>query len=184
MSAAASAIRVVVASSNPVKIAATREGFERMFAHATFEVTPCDVPSGVSNQPKSDAETRRGAGNRAIAARKRQPDADFWVGIEGGIEALSGRYIAFAWVVVHSHEGTGESRSGTFLLPPRVATLLDEGMELGHANDLVFEEHNSKQHAGAVGLLTDGVIDRAQLYEHAMQLALIPFKQEALYCNG
>ena len=184
MSAPAFPIRVVVASSNPVKIAATREGFERMFAGTPFEVTPCDVPSGVSSQPMSDAETRQGAANRAIAARARQPDANFWVGIEGGIEALRGHYIAFAWVVVHSSGITGESRSGTFLLPSRVAALVDEGMELGHANDLVFGKHNSKQHAGAVGLLTDGVIDRAQLYEHAMQLALIPFKQEALYGNG
>ena len=40
---------------------------------------------------------------------------------------------------------------------------------------------NSKQDNGAVGLLTDSVIDRAQLYEQAMILALIPFKNEILY---
>jgi non-canonical (house-cleaning) NTP pyrophosphatase len=29
--------------------------------------------------------------------------------------------------------------------------------------------------------LTNNVIDRVQLYEHAMILALIPFKNESLY---
>jgi non-canonical (house-cleaning) NTP pyrophosphatase len=54
---------------------------------------------------------------------------------------------------------------------------------LGEADDIVFGRSNSKQDNGAVGLLTDNVIDRAQLYEHAMILALIPFKNELLYAQ-
>lgn len=34
------------------------------------------------------------------------------------------------------------------------------GMELGEADDHVFERSNSKQEDGAVGLLTKGLIDR------------------------
>jgi len=59
--------------------------------------------------------------------------------------------------------------------------LIRQGKELGEADDIVFGRSNSKQENGAVGLLTDNAIDRAQLYEHAMILALIPFKNEALY---
>jgi non-canonical (house-cleaning) NTP pyrophosphatase len=75
----------------------------------------------------------------------------------------------------------GKGRTGTFLLPPAVAELIRQGKELGAADDIVFGRLNSKQDNGAVGLLTDDVIDRAQLYEHAMILALIPFKNKALY---
>ena len=38
-----------------------------------------------------------------------------------------------------------------------------------------------KQAAGAIGLLTGNVVDRRQLYEQAAVLALVRFKNEALY---
>ena len=174
-------MQIVVASQNPVKVTAARQGFQRVFPEQSFEVMTASVPSGVSDQPMTDDETRRGAEHRVAGVRRQFPEADYWVGIEGGIERIDQQYQAFAWAVVTSPSGTGASRSGTFLLPPRVAELIDQGMELGHANDEVFGEHNSKQHLGAVGLLTDGLIDRTALYVHAMQLALIPFKQPSLY---
>ena len=54
-------------------------------------------------------------------------------------------------------------------------------MELGQADDVVFGATNSKQAMGAVGLLTGGLISRADLYRPAVLLALIPFKNAALY---
>ena len=54
-------------------------------------------------------------------------------------------------------------------------------MELGEADDIVFGQSNSKQKSGAVGLLTGDIIDRKSLYEEAVVLALIPFKNEELY---
>jgi non-canonical (house-cleaning) NTP pyrophosphatase len=54
-------------------------------------------------------------------------------------------------------------------------------MELGEADDLVFGRSNSKQDNGAIGLLTGDVIDRAQLYEQAVILALVPFKNPDMY---
>ncbi len=75
----------------------------------------------------------------------------------------------------------GKSRTGTFRLPEPVARLVREGRELGEADDVVFGRSNSKQEEGAVGLLTGNVIDRAALYEHAVILALAPFKNPDLY---
>ena len=48
-------------------------------------------------------------------------------------------------------------------------------MELGHADDVVFKDKNSKQKGGTVGKLTDGLVDRTEYYRHAMLMALIPF---------
>ncbi len=56
-------------------------------------------------------------------------------------------------------------------------------MELGHANDEVFREQNSKHRGGAVGSLTDGVVSRQTLYEHAMALALIAFRKPELFAG-
>ena len=106
----------------------------------------------------------------------------YWVGIEGGVEeTVDGEMIAFAWVVVRDHQRVGRGRTGTFYLPPAVTDLIRQGKELGEADDIVFGRNNSKQENGAVGLLTGDVIDRAQLYEHAVILALVPFKNTALY---
>jgi inosine/xanthosine triphosphatase len=115
-------------------------------------------------------------------ARGLAPEADYWVGVEGGVEADEREMSAFAWIVVESASGTtGKARSGTFLLPPIVSDLVRRGVELGEADDRVFGRTNSKQGNGAIGLLTDDVIDRVALYEHALILALVPFKNPHLY---
>ena len=173
--------RLVIASTNPVKVAAAANGFRRLFPHESIETRAVNVPSGVSIQPRSDRETLNGALNRADNARHAEPDADYWIGIEGGIQDDGDEMLAFAWIVVRSRDQIGKARTGTFCLPPAVADLVRQGTELGEADDMVFGQTNSKQNDGAVGLLTDNVIDRTQLYEHAMILALIPFKNEALY---
>lgn len=171
---------VIVASTNPVKIQAARNGFERMFPREHFRVIGTAVDSGVGDQPLTDEETYRGALNRATNAEQSMGDADYWVGIEGGLEEVDGEMRGFAWVIVRNHERVGKSRTATFVLPGEVAALVREGKELGVADDLVFKRENSKQDSGSVGILTNDVMDRTGYYEHAVILALIPFKNPAL----
>jgi inosine/xanthosine triphosphatase len=173
---------IVIASQNPVKIQAVVNGFQRMFLDQEFSVQTVSVPSGVSRQPRSNAETLHGALTRTAQAARRLPEADFWVGIEGGVEETEeGEMIAFAWVAVRDSHQMGRGRTGAFYLPPSVTSLIRQGKELGEADDIIFGRINSKQENGAVGLLTGDVIDRAQLYEQAVILALIPFKNPRLY---
>jgi inosine/xanthosine triphosphatase len=158
-----------------------REGFERMFPGAEFQIQGRSAPSGVSDQPTSDEETLQGAHNRARGVASSHPEADYWVGVEGGIQDHGNEMLAFAWVVVLSTGQSGRGRTGAFYLPQAIADLVRQGMELGQADDIVFGQENSKQANGAVGLLTGDVIDRAKLYEGAVILALIPFKNPRLY---
>ena len=174
-------LRLVIASTNPVKIAAAANGFRQMFPHEPIESQTIAVESGVSRQPCTDAETLTGALNRAANAQQAIPAADYWIGIEGGIEDDGPEMLALAWIVVRSRDRLGKGRTGTFCLPRAVADLVRHGAELGEADDVIFGQSNSKQAAGAVGLLTGNVIDRAGLYEQAVILALIPFKHEAMY---
>lgn len=152
-----------------------------MFPDYTFQALPVSVPSDVPDQPMSDEETLVGAVNRVNNAYKANANADYWIGIEGGVEEHGGELTAFAWVVVRSGSGVGKARSGTFFLPGVVAELVAQGKELGEADDIVFKKSNSKQESGAIGLLTDNVVDRMQLYEQAVVLALVRFRNEALY---
>lgn len=173
--------RIAVASKNPVKLRATRIAFTRMFARDVFDVEGLSVPSGVTDQPRSRAETMTGALTRARNARAARAACDFWVGIEGGIEDSPQGMTCFAWVVALAGDGRlGRGQTGVFYLPDEVAELVRGGMELGHADDAVFNRDNSKQANGAIGLLTDNVIDREAYYVHALIMALAPFKNPEL----
>lgn len=172
---------IVVASQNPVKAQAALDGFQRMFPEETFELRTITVDSGVGAQPFSSDETLQGAMQRAQAARQLDEQADYWVGIEGGVESHGAELAAFAWIAILGDGLAGRARTGTFYLPPRVAAFVHQGLELGEADDLVFQKSNSKQKNGAIGILTGDVINRAQLYEQAVILALVPFKNRELY---
>ena len=173
--------RITVASKNPVKLQAARIAFARMFARDDFDVDGVSVPSGVADQPMSRAETMAGARTRAENARAARRESDFWLGIEGGIEDTPLGMTCFAWVVVLDRDGRiGRGQTALFFLPVEVAELVRGGMELGHADDVVFDRDNSKQANGAIGLLTDDLVDREAYYVHALIMALVPFKNPEL----
>jgi inosine/xanthosine triphosphatase len=144
-----------------------------------------DALSNIPAQPRSEEETLLGAKNRTSHAKTLVPEADYWVGIEGGVDEDGQGMYAFAWIyVLHRSGKSSQSKTGTFYLPPQVVALIREGMELGHADDLVFQAQNSKQQGGSVGLLTQGIITREAYYQQAMVLALIPFMNDSLYPTG
>ncbi len=175
-------MKIIVASKNPVKIQAALDGFSRMFPGQAFEVIGAPIDSGVSGQPMSDRETYQGALNRAKRAREAYPDADFSVGIEGGVEDAETGMHEVAWAVVVSREGRiGQARGATFYLPHPIAEMIRQGKELGDANDILFQRTNSKQQNGAVGILTGDVITRASYCAEAVCMALILFKNPGLY---
>jgi inosine/xanthosine triphosphatase len=172
---------IVVASRNPVKLQAALSGFNQMFPGEEFQVTSAVVPSNVADQPFTSDETLRGAKNRAANAAAVLPGADFYIGIEGGVEEDQSELAVFAWVVIRSQNITGKGRTATFFLPPELAQLVRAGKELGEADDIVFNRSNSKQENGAIGILTGDAVDRARLYDMAVIMALIPFKNPQLY---
>lgn len=175
-------MKIIVASKNPVKLNSTLDAFGKMFPDEQFEVQGVSASSGVAEQPMNDSETFLGAWNRVENISKENGDADFWVGIEGGIEDKNSEMEAFAWVVIKSKDNKfGKGRTGTFFLPPKVSELIREGKELGEADDIVFGRSNSKQENGAVGILTGNVSDRTKYYTEAVIFALIPFKNVELY---
>ncbi len=173
--------KIVVASKNPVKVQSALDGFREMFPNEIFEAEGISVSSGVSDQPIGDEETFTGALNRAKSAQQKMVNADYWVGIEGGNIAEKGEMEVMAWIIVLSKDKMGKARTAGFFLPPRIVELVNEGYELGHADDIVFGVSNSKQTGGSSGLLTDNIMTRLRFYVPAVILALIPFKNPTLF---
>jgi len=148
----------------------------------SFLVNGVNASSGVSDQPFGSVETLQGAKNRAQNAKNIFPEADFWVGIEGGIDEDEHGMHAFAWIYIEDRKNmSGQSKTGTFYLPDEVTKLVQAGMELGEADDQVFKRENSKQQGGSVGILTHGILDRKAYYSQAIILALIPFLNKNMY---
>lgn len=174
--------KVIVGSNNPIKLETTKEAFEQVFPELDFEFLTFSAPSGVPDQPIGQIETKQGAINRANACKSEYLDADFYVGLEGGIEKTEEEYWVFAWMcVLGRDEKKGFGKTASFLLPPKVGDLIDRGEELGIATDIVFNETNSKHKGGTVSILTNESITRKDFYKDAIIFALIPFLKPELY---
>ena len=171
---------IAVGSTNPVKIGAVRVVLGELAPDAT--VTGLAVASTVSDQPFGDDETIRGALARATAARD-AADATLGVGIEGGVvEQPDGAMRTCAWAaIVDAHGRSGVGGSLSMPLPRRVAQMIRDGLELGHAMDRLIGEHDTKRGKGAVGILTAGLVDRQRAYEVLVRYALAPFLTRELY---
>lgn len=180
MSVAPPFTHVAVGSTNPVKIAAVAAVIARVAPGAT--VQGIAVPSGVADQPMGDDETIAGARTRATAARAAL-NATLAIGLEGGcVELSDGTMRTCAWAVAVDADGReGVGGSLAMPLPPEVAALVRSGVELGHAMDRVANARNTKHGAGAVGILTGGLIDRQRAYETLVTYALAPWLASAFW---
>lgn len=173
--------RVAVGSTNPVKLGAVRAVLQQRAP--AIRVDGVAVASGVPDQPRGDAQTIEGATNRAHAARA-ELDADLGVGIEGGVVETPAGMRTCAWAVVTTRDGAAHvGGSLSMPLPDTVATLIREGVELGHAIDRLVGTENIKHGAGAVGVLTHGLVSRQQAYEVIIAYALAPVLGAEIYAG-
>ncbi|WP_281648946.1 inosine/xanthosine triphosphatase [Parendozoicomonas sp. Alg238-R29] len=166
-------INIIVASMNPAKIKAVESAFAEIFQES-LNVSGIKVASNVAEQPMTNAETLLGARNRVNNAQKEQPSADYWVGLEAGIEGNH----TFAWMVISNGKQHGEACSASLPLPAAALNGVKTGKELGDVMDEQFGTSNIKQKGGAIGLLTKGILTRSSVYHQALILALIPFVNE------
>ena len=167
------AIRVSVGSLNPVKTEAVRTVMERIYGDVIL--SPCDVNSGVSEQPWGE-ETYRGAVNRAKAA---MGDCDMSVGIEAGVfEVYDGLYDVQHCVILDRSGRMTIGMSSGFRYPDDVVELLRNGKTVGEAMKLLYTKDSRGRKEGAVGVLSKGLLDRKTLTEQSVTAAMIPRMRE------
>lgn len=164
-------MKVVVGSTNPVKVGAVEIAFREYYPEC--RVTGVKVSSGIAEQPLSEAETVRGARNRAEAAVAM---GDFGVGLEGGVSEIEGEMFECAWCVVVDKTGKRGVGGGLYFeLPKKVAERIKAGGELGPIMNELTGEENVKEKAGAIGIFTKGKLDRKTAYVQLVTSALIKF---------
>lgn len=167
---------VVVGSTNRPKGQAVAEAFEKVFGERP-QVETVTADSGVSAHPTEASESLKGALSRVQDAKRQKPSADFYVGIEGGLLEVDGRFWEIGWVAVADSKG-------------RVHTALSPGLEMDgpilqnilHGKELsrVLTDRigvaDPGQTNGFYGMVTDNSVTRQQAYVEALVFALAPFR--------
>ncbi|KAG5496987.1 hypothetical protein GH5_01505 [Leishmania sp. Ghana 2012 LV757] len=173
-----------VGTTNRAKAESVVAVVHRCFPKETHDVRLCKVDSGVSDQPMSAEETQRGALNRAKAALEAVSDADYGVGLEGGIEYIAGRWFECGWMVI-LERATGKCGIGSSarfeMSETMMRPILNEGKELADVIDHLTGEEDVRSGLGAMGVLTAGCLGRAAAYEHGLVFALAPFLSDSKY---
>lgn len=157
-------MKVAIGSTNRAKVRA----LENFAITMDFTVTAQPVPSRVSDQPRSDAETMQGAINRARDVLT-VTNSDVGIGLEGGITKIGTMWFICNWGALVDNMGYEcVSSGGHFMLPESFLHELDRGKELG---DVVKAQiGHSDQNEGAIGLLTNGFVTRQFVYEQLLNV--------------
>lgn len=176
-------MKILVGSKNPVKLKAVEETFLLYFDN--IEIIGMSIDSNVSDQPINE-ETFLGAENRAEKLRKLNDDqtikAEFFIGIEGGIQQIYNKWFAFGCMcIIHKSGKKSFGTSAHFELPAIVTKQLLKRKELGLVMDEIMGQANTKQKGGAIAYFTKGKMDRKELYVPGLISALVPFQHEKMY---
>jgi inosine/xanthosine triphosphatase len=169
-----------VGSKNPVKVVAVRNVFERVFRDQPIEVIAYEVASGVADQPFED-EIAKGAIQRATSALR---DADYGVGIEAGLiwqkELKIYLDVQFCAIIDSLGKITLGHGSG-FQYPPEIIREVGVGKSVGEAMGALTKINDIGQQMGAIGYLCHELLNRTELTEQAVLVALIPRIRKELY---
>ncbi|MDQ0430441.1 inosine/xanthosine triphosphatase [Planomicrobium stackebrandtii] len=168
-------IRAAIASKNPAKINAVSSVLTNM--EWTVDLSAVDAESEVSAQPFSQQETRQGAVNRAKNALG---DFDFAVGLEGGVYEMEGILYLCNWGALATQDGRLYTAAGAQIpLPSEIAEGLHKGIELGPVMDDYANEIGIRHHKGAVGILTDGFVNRGEMFSHVVKLLIGQYQRDS-----
>jgi inosine/xanthosine triphosphatase len=164
-------MKIIIGSNNPAKVAAVKNAFQ--FQQTEF--LSLDIPSGVNEQPFSDEETIKGAINRAVGALNKG-NGDIGIGLEGGVQETSQGLLLCNWGALAAKNIDPIIAGGArFLLPNEIAESLRAGEELGPVMDDYAKKTNVRKNEGAVGIFTNGLINRSEMFSHIMNLLVGQF---------
>ena len=173
-------MKIKIASLNKVKIEALEEMLKD-YAHLKSAIVSAeDVPSQVSDQPKSLEETIQGAMNRAQGAFS---DCDYSFGIESGLMAVPNTKSGFMDVcacAIFDGKEYHLGLSSAWEAPKKVMDhMLNEGLDMNQAAMKAGLTDNPKvgSSQGLVGIMTKGRLVRKDYTKEAIRTALIHLEE-------
>lgn len=192
-------MKICIGTANGIKIDALKETIAVYDFLAGATVVGVDVPSGVADQPKSLAETIRGAKNRAKAVFECCPGSklpenqdnpqrcDLAVGIEDGLMPVpetSTGHMNIGVCAIYDGREYYLGLASAFEYPAKVTKYaIDDGLDINKAFYKAGLTVNEKigSFEGAIGVLTKGKITRKEHAKSAIRMALVKFENKSLY---
>jgi non-canonical (house-cleaning) NTP pyrophosphatase len=168
---------------------------------AAAEVVAREAESGVRETPLQRDEIMRGAWNRAEAIRALVPDANFLVGMEGGLHIADCGLRIADFERFRSEEGNPQSEirnpqwgwlenwacvsdgrrtyfgcGGSVPLPEAIIReVVERGRSLAEVIDQLSGKQDVRSSEGTWGILTGGRITREAVFRRALLNAFAPF---------
>jgi inosine/xanthosine triphosphatase len=139
-----------------------------------------EVSSWVPDMPTSLEELRTWAKNRAIFTRREKPNADYFVGMEGGVyrDMEGENYWLIGVVYIEDREGKWHYGYSCHLEVPEkvVDGLFDgRGRDLEQVVHSLWGAENIGDKQGSYHEWTDGMLSRREQFIMATQCAIAPF---------
>ena len=172
-------MKVLVGTKNKGKLEGAKRAFERYFEDVHIEGV--NVDSEVSNEPLNE-EIKKGVQNRVKNVKKYAKEngieADFYVASEAGFFNIFGKWMDINLAMIEDKNGfLSIGASDSFVIPDKLA---EEAIntELKFVMERLFKTSNINQSGGGINNLTDEVITRIDLTEHAYIMALIEHRKK------
>ncbi len=169
-------MKITIGSKNPAKIAAVAGLMEDYPGFKGASFSGVDVPSGVSEQPKTLEETITGAMNRA---RQSFVDCDYSFGLESGLMPVPHTktgYMDFTACAIFDGQQYHLGLSSAWEAPAEVSRyMLEEGLDMNQAAYKAGLTDNPKVGSaeGLVSIVTKGRTDRKRYAQEAIRMAMI-----------
>ena len=112
-------LKIAAGTTSETKLSCLKEVLAAIGVKA--EIISMEVKSGVADQPISEAETQAGSANRAKAALKANPAADFGLGIEVGYHPdRKGDYEMFCCTAIATNQDISNFQGKELARSPRL----------------------------------------------------------------
>jgi inosine/xanthosine triphosphatase len=187
-------LRIAVGSTRAAKLLAVRAACARISevdpGWDKAEIVAREVETDAPAMPLTDAQLMRGARDRALAVRKilrsEGLPAHLYVGLEGGFHTvtLDGARHTFLQGWAYATDGAGGhfGVSPSVSVPARIVRSVVIGRrELSEVIDEVTGERDVRSKQGAWGVISKGMLTRAQSFEAALVAAFAPFYNTELF---
>lgn len=174
--------KIILTSANPVKIQVVQKAIDNLFFNQAINLLSLDLEEKGAEPFGEDAIISQ-ITSSIQQARQLHPNALYYIGMEGGIvEKDYGTYeAAFAVVENNTGEIQGISQSVSFPIPNQVAELVKSGVPFGKAVDQIFNTTDIKTTKGFIGLLTNDLVDKQDLYYQPTIVAFSKLTKDKWY---
>jgi non-canonical (house-cleaning) NTP pyrophosphatase len=172
---------IVLSSTNDAKRKAALQAIFETFGAGNVLRT-ITAPSGVRATPLSHEECLLGATNRVDFIRSAYPDADYYIGAEGGLNMVGGKWFIGGWVAVENKQKVRHLGSSAWVeMPTFLTESIDADVPL---SEVIKPEHfppdlfQRRETLGTNGLITQGAYSRVNEFYDALRVSLALFNLE------